>query len=88
MVRLTARRADVLVVPCTAMAERVSQVLPRYGAGSWYARTRSRPTRSRMPRDPAILCPVLFAPYKRMDERLAELLAAVDDSGIRRSGCG
>ena len=34
------------------------------------------------------MCPVLFAPYKRMDERLAELLAAVDDDGDRRSGCG
>ena len=35
----------------------------------------------RLPRDPAILCPVLFAPYKRMDERLTELLAAVKEHG-------
>jgi glycosyltransferase involved in cell wall biosynthesis len=33
----------------------------------------------RLPRDPAILCPVLFAPYKQMTQRLAELLAAIAD---------
>ena len=33
-----------------------------------------------LPRDPAILCPILFAPYKRMDDRLSELLAAVNGS--------
>ncbi len=32
-----------------------------------------------MPGDPVILCPVLFAPYKQMPQRLTELLAAVDD---------
>jgi glycosyltransferase involved in cell wall biosynthesis len=32
-------------------------------------------------RDRAILCPVLFAPYKQMGERLAELMAAVADCG-------
>jgi glycosyltransferase involved in cell wall biosynthesis len=84
VVRLAARRADVLVVPCTAMAERVSRALPT---------ARSRITVRAHPvtavpipataRDAAILCPVLFAPYKRMDERLDELLAAVDDGGDR-----
>ena len=29
-------------------------------------------------RAPAILCPIVFQPYKRMDERLRELVAAVD----------
>jgi len=79
VVRLAARRADVLVVPCTAMAERVTRVLPA---------VRSRivvrphpvsagPTGPQA-REAAILCPVLFAPYKQMDERLTELLDAVD----------
>ena len=82
VVRLAVRRADVLVVPSSAMAERVAHVMPAarsrivvrphpVSAGSFLADTR----------EAAILCPVLFAPYKRMDERLAELLNAVDDHG-------
>ncbi len=78
VVRLCARRADVLVVPSTAMAERVTRILP--GVRNRVV-VRPHPVSAdsvpRLPRDPAILCPVLFAPYKRMDERLAELLAAV-----------
>ncbi len=82
VVRLTARRADVLVVPCTAMAERVTRVLP-------VVRSRmvvrphpvsAGPARPGA-REAAILCPVLFAPYKQMDERLTELLGAVDGYG-------
>src|ERR1022692_2239078 len=80
VVRLAARRADVLVVPSTAMADRVTRILPR-------ARSRitvrphpvSADAVPRLPRDPAILCPVLFAPYKRMAQRLTELLAAMED---------
>jgi glycosyltransferase involved in cell wall biosynthesis len=82
IVRLSARRADVLVVPCTAMAERVTRVLP--GVSNRVV-VRPHPVSadslSPWPRDPAILCPVLFAPYKRMDERLAELLSAIDEHG-------
>ena len=84
VVRLAARRADVLVVPCTAMAERVSRALPGGPEPDRGARrTRSRLSSRSRPatREAAILCPVLFAPYKRMDERIAELLAAVDDGG-------
>jgi glycosyltransferase involved in cell wall biosynthesis len=33
------------------------------------------------PRDHAILCPVLFSPYKQMEARLSELLGAVDACG-------
>jgi glycosyltransferase involved in cell wall biosynthesis len=81
VVRLAARRADVLVVPCAAMAERVSRALP---AARDRIVVRAHPVSANsvpaMPRDPAILCPVLFAPYKRMDERLGELLAAVEES--------
>jgi glycosyltransferase involved in cell wall biosynthesis len=32
---------------------------------------------SRPPGDPVILCPVLFSPYKQMEQRLTELLTAV-----------
>src|ERR1017187_640941 len=66
VVRLCARRADVLVVPSTAMAERVTRVLP--GVQNRIA-VRPHPVSAdsvpRLPGDPAILCPVLFAPYKR-----------------------
>ncbi len=82
VVRLAARRADVLVVPSTAMAERVTHVVP---AARSRIVVRPHPVSAgSVPaggREAAILCPVLFAPYKRMDERLAELLSAVDDYG-------
>ncbi len=81
-VRLAARRADVLVVPSSAMAERVTHVMP---AARSRIVVRPHPVSAgSVPadaREAAILCPVLFAPYKRMDERLAELLDAVDDFG-------
>ena len=82
VVRLAARRADVLVVPSSAMAERVTRVMP---AARSRIVVRPHPVSAgSVPvgaREAAILCPVLFAPYKRMDERLAELLNAVDDYG-------
>jgi len=82
VVRLSARRAHVLVVPSTAMARRVTRILP--GAARRIV-VRPHPVSAdsvpRRPRDPAILCPVLFAPYKRMDERLTELLTAIECCG-------
>jgi glycosyltransferase involved in cell wall biosynthesis len=82
VVRLSARRADVLVVPSTAMGERVTRALP--GVSNRVV-VRHHPVSAdsvpRQPRDPAILCPVLFASYKRMDERLTELLAAINEHG-------
>jgi Glycosyl transferases group 1 len=82
IVRLAARRSHVLVTPSAAMAERVARVLPSL-------RSRIIPRLNpvsadsipRMPREPIILCPVLFAPYKHMIARLTELLAAIDDYG-------
>jgi glycosyltransferase involved in cell wall biosynthesis len=79
VVHATARRADVLVVPSSAMAERVTRVLPS-------VRNRivvrhhpvSADSVPRMERGPSILCPVLFSPYKAMTERLTELLRAMD----------
>ncbi len=78
VVRLAARRADVLVVPSAAMADRVASILPSVGSRIV---VRPHPVSAdaipRLPRDQAILCPVLFAPYKQMTQRLAELLAAM-----------
>jgi glycosyltransferase involved in cell wall biosynthesis len=79
VVHLAARRADVLVAPSTAMAKRVVQVLPslasRVVVRAHPVSADSIPSRSR---DPIILCPVLFSPYKEMPERLAEMLASLD----------
>jgi glycosyltransferase involved in cell wall biosynthesis len=84
VVRLSARRADTIVVPSSAMAERVTHYLP-----SLRDRLVVRPhpvsadSIPEQPRDLAILCPVLFAPYKRMDERLKDLVEAVNRHGNR-----
>jgi hypothetical protein len=80
VVHLAARRSDVIVVPSTAMTERIAAVRPELSS-----RVVVRPhpvsaaTIPRVPGDPVILCPVLFAPYKQMTQRLAELLAGVGD---------
>jgi hypothetical protein len=80
VVHLAARRSDVIVAPCTAMAERIATVRP--DLSSWVivrlhpVSVARRPTE---PDNPVILCSVLFASYKEMPRRLAELLAAVDD---------
>jgi glycosyltransferase involved in cell wall biosynthesis len=87
VVHLAARRADVLVVPSTAMAERVTRVLP--GLADRLV-VRHHPVAPdsvpRLPRDQVILCPVLFSPYKGMVDRISELLAAIDqvaDTAVR-----
>jgi len=79
VVRLAARRSHVLIAPSTAMAQRVTRALPDL-SGRLVVRPHpvSADSIPCLPREPAILCPVLFAPYKRMEERLAELLAALD----------
>jgi hypothetical protein len=87
IVHLAARRADVLVVPSTAMAQRVSQTLPQVASR---VVVRHHPVSGdsipKMPREPFILCPVIFAAYKHMVPRLREWVAAADghiDSSIR-----
>jgi Glycosyl transferases group 1 len=82
-----ARRSDVLVAPCTAMAERISSALPEVADR---VVVRLHPVSANpVPRRPGgsrILCPVLFAPFKNMPDRLAEWLAAVDhalDGSVR-----
>ena len=82
IVRLAARRSDVLVVPSTAMAGRVIRAMPGL---SGRVVVRPHPV-SACPApvpaaEPAIACPVLFAPYKHIPERLGDLLAALDACG-------
>lgn len=99
VVRLAARRSEVLVVPCTAMAERIAAVTPDlssrvvvrlhpvsaqspYPPSGPVAPTGPVPPSGPVPPGgPVILCPLLFASYKEMPQRLTELLAAVDDLG-------
>jgi Glycosyl transferases group 1 len=87
IVRLAARRSDVLVAPCTAMAERVRRALPAVASR---VVVRFHPISAasvpRMTPEPVILCPVFFRPYKHMGARLAEMLAVLDkygDSSVR-----
>ncbi len=86
-VRLAARRSHVIVVPSTAMAERVARVAPGL-RGRIVVRPHpvSADPAPRPGRAPTIICPVLFAPYKQMSERLTVLLHAVgelDDPSVR-----
>ena len=80
VVRLAARRSDVIVVPCMAMAERIATVRPELSSRV-IVRLHPVSVAGRLagPVDPVILCPVLFASYKEMPRRLTELLAAVED---------
>jgi glycosyltransferase involved in cell wall biosynthesis len=86
-VRLAARRSDVIVVPSTAMAERVTWIAPDLRSRiTVQAHPVSAEPAPRLPRDPAIICPVLFAPYKRMGGRISALLRVVgelEDTSVR-----
>jgi glycosyltransferase involved in cell wall biosynthesis len=81
VVHVAAQRADVLVVPSTGMAMRVARILPRMASRIVI---RPHPVSAdaipSLPREPIILCPVLFSPYKEMPDRLAELLTALDQA--------
>jgi hypothetical protein len=80
VVRLAARRSDVLVVPSRGMAKRVTRVLPDL-ADRLVVRHHpvSADSIPRRRRDQVILCPVLFSPYKNMIVRISELLRAMDE---------
>ncbi|MCW2895532.1 MAG: hypothetical protein JWO75_5021 [Actinomycetia bacterium] len=87
VVHRAARRSDVLVAPCTAMAERVKAVLPQVADR---VVVRMHPVSANpVPRQPGsslILCPVLFAPYKHMTDRITDWLTSVDhalDESVR-----
>jgi hypothetical protein len=86
-VRLAARRSEVIVVPSTAMAERVARIEP--GLRSRIV-VRAHPVSADPApgpsREPKIICPVLFASYKQMPERLSGLLRVVgelEDTSVR-----
>jgi Glycosyl transferases group 1 len=80
VVQRAARRSDVLVAPCTAMAERITAALPdvadRVVVRMHPVSASAVPSR---PRGALILCPVLFSPYKHMADRIGEWLASVND---------
>lgn len=80
IVHMAARRSEVLVVPSTGMASRVIRKLPSL-ADRIVVRHHpvSADSIPELVPEAAILCPVLFSPYKGMTERLTELLVALDD---------
>ena len=79
VVRLAARRSDVLIAPCSAMAERVAHIMPHIKnrlvvrmhpvSASVVAKTNS---------DQIILCPIIFEAYKHMPARISEWLTATE----------
>ena len=86
-VHQAARRSDVLIAPCTAMAERIADVLPGVVDR---LKVRMHPVSANpipgRPDSPLILCPVVFASYKHMTQRLTEWLIAVEhdlDQSVR-----
>jgi glycosyltransferase involved in cell wall biosynthesis len=80
VVHLAARRSDVIVAPSTAMTERIATVRPDLSSRVVVRpHPVSVPSTRRLPGDPVILCPVLFAPWKQMPWHLTELLTAVGD---------
>ncbi len=83
VVRSGAKRSDVLIAPCAAMAERVTTVLPevRHRVVVRFHPVASDSFPPSNVRDPAILCPVIFYPYKQMGKRLTKLVQALDAHG-------
>jgi hypothetical protein len=82
VIHMAARRSHVLFAPSAAMADRVRRSLPALRSRVTH---RLNPISAnlipRMPREHAILCPVLFGPYKHMTTRLAELTEAIEHNG-------
>jgi hypothetical protein len=85
IVRAAARRSTMLVVPCQAMAERVTRHAPGLAP-----RLVVRPhpvspapwSGNRSVGETSILLPVLNAPYKRLGDHVSGLLRALDESGL------
>jgi Glycosyl transferases group 1 len=78
VVRLAARRSDVLIAPCSAMAERVAHILP---TAKKRLIVRMHPVSSDIAggsSDQIILCPIVFEAYKHMSARLTEWLDATE----------
>lgn len=77
IVRYAARRSDVLIAPCSAMAERVVTLLPetRHRVVVRMHPVTAHPA-DRKSSEQVILCPVVFSPYKSMPTRIEEWLTA------------
>ena len=73
VVRLAAMRSDVLIAPCSEMANRIASAAPGI---SDKVVVRMHPVSanfvSRNCTEPLLLCPVVFEKYKYMAERLKE----------------
>lgn len=87
IVRRAARRADRIVVPCHAMAERVVSFIPTVADR---LRVRPHPVTPRdwagaAPDDRDLLVPILNAPYKRLSWHLTNILRALRQTNdVRR----
>ena len=79
VVRAAARRSDILVVPCSSMAERVAHFEPSLAdrlAVKLHPLTQADWAGDRQAGERVVLMPILNAPYKRLGVHLANLLAA------------
>lgn len=79
MIRALATRADLVEVPCTAMAERVLRHAPglRSRLEVRFHPVSPRPWAfSAVPTSPTVLVPIVNSPYKLLDERIGALLDA------------
>jgi hypothetical protein len=86
IVHRAARRSDVVVAPCTAMAARIAGMLPDVADRLVVRMHPISGVQAPAAKGSLILCPVLFAPYKHMSERITDWLAAVDgamDDSVR-----
>ncbi|MDQ7908209.1 glycosyltransferase [Phytohabitans sp. ZYX-F-186] len=82
VVRRLAGRADELVVPSTAMADRVRRCLPRVAGRVVVHAHPVTPVGPRLPAEvPFLLVPVVPGPYKNLFPRLRELLLVLDAMG-------
>ncbi len=90
LVRRAARRSDVLIVPSTAMAERVAHIMPEVAdrivirlhplSPCPLPPATDPPHEGRASRggvEQLVLCPVIFGSYKHMPDRLAEWRTAL-----------
>lgn len=78
VIRVTAKRADVVVVPTSAMAERVSHHLPELANRISVVPHPVSPRDRNSITEGLIVCPMLPAPYKRMRHHLTVLTQAAE----------
>jgi glycosyltransferase involved in cell wall biosynthesis len=84
VVRRLLRRADLIVVPCAAMGERVGHHVPTARDRVVVRPHPVTPVGPRIPDGrPFILVPVVPGPYKNLGPQLADLLHALDRTGRR-----